>query len=62
MRGSNVQGIQDSSVGGALDLYSKGCEFESRQEQQENFILQNEHSVLTLIQQLFHPLHYHSGA
>ena len=39
----------------ALDSWWKGCEFESQQEGQENFFLQSQLCVLTLIWCLFHP-------
>ena len=45
---------QGQLVGRALDLWSKGCEFESWQEWWENFFLQSYLFVLTLIQCLFH--------
>ena len=45
---------QGQLVGRALDLWSKGCEFESWQEWWENFFLQSYLFVLTLIQHLFH--------
>ena len=37
------------------DLWSKGLRFKSQEEQQENFLLWGQLSVLTLIQYLFHP-------
>ena len=37
------------------DLWSKGCEFQSRQERRENFLLQSQLCVLTLIRCPFHP-------
>ena len=37
------------------DSWSKGCEFESQQKRQENFLLQSQLCVLTLIQCQFHP-------
>ena len=40
---------RDSSVVKALDSWLKGCGFESLQEQQDNFLLQGQLSVLTLI-------------
>ena len=48
-------GSRDNSLVGAPDLWSKGFEFESRQERQENFLLQSRLCVLTLIPCLFHP-------
>ena len=36
------------------DSWSKGCEFESRQERRDNFLLQGYHCELTLIQCPFH--------
>ena len=36
----NTKKTQDSSVGRAPDSWSKGCEFESRQERRNNFLLQ----------------------
>ena len=38
----------------APDSWSKGCEFESQQERRENFLLQNQLRVLTLIRCPFH--------
>ena len=53
---TNVFGIyrhlpsgRDSSVVRVLDSWSKGCRFESLQEQRDNFLLQGQLSVLTLI-------------
>ena len=46
---------RDSLLVRAPDLRSKGCEFESRQERRENFLLQSQLSVLTLIRCPFHP-------
>ena len=45
----------DSSVVRALDLWLKGRGFKSLQEQWENFLLQGQLFVLTLIWYLFHP-------
>ena len=45
----------NSSVDKALDLQSRSCEFNSWQEQRENFPLQGELSVLTLIWSPSHP-------
>ena len=39
----------------APDSWSKGCEFESRQERRESFLLQSQLCVLTLIRCPFHP-------
>ena len=39
----------------APDSWSKGCEFESRQERRKNFLLQGQLFVLTLIRCPFHP-------
>ena len=39
-----------------LDSKLKGCEFKSQQEWQENFLLQSQLCVLTLIQCQFHPM------
>ena len=50
-----VQRIWDSLMVRVPDSWSKSCEFESQQEQQENFLLQSQLCVLTLIQCLFHP-------
>ena len=47
----NIQG----PIGRAPDWWSKGCKFESRQEQRENVLLQSQLCVLTLIWCLFHP-------
>ena len=46
---------RDSLLVRAPDSRSKGCEFESRQERRENFLLQNQLYVLTFIRCLFHP-------
>ena len=45
----------------ALDLQSKGCEFESWQECSENFLLQSQLCVLTLYSVSIPPPWYHSG-
>ena len=45
---------RDSLLVRAPDSRSKGCEFESRQERRENFLLQSQLSVLTLIRCPFH--------
>ena len=46
---------QDSWLVRAPGLWSKGCEFESWQKCIENFLLQSQLCVLTLIQCPFHP-------
>ena len=46
---------RDSLLVRARDSWLKGWEFESRQERRENFLLQNQFSVLTLIRCPFHP-------
>ena len=46
---------QDSLLVRTPDSRSKGCEFESWQEQRENFLLQGQLCVLTLIRCRFHP-------
>ena len=46
---------KDSLLVQALDSRLKGCEFESRQERRENFLLQSQLCVLTLIWCPFHP-------
>ena len=46
--GTNM-GSRDSSVIRALDSRLKGCRFGSGQEWQDNFLLQGQLSVLTLI-------------
>ena len=48
-------GSRDSLLVRAPDSWSKGCEFESQQEWQGNFLLQSRLCVLTLIQCPFHP-------
>ena len=48
-------------AGRALYLWSKGCEFEFRQQQWEKLFLQSSRCVLTLIQCPFHPPCYCSG-
>ena len=50
-----VMGGQDSLLVRGPDSWSKGCKFESWQEQQENFLLQSQVCVLTLTRCLFHP-------
>ena len=45
----------------APDSWSKGCESESRQERRENFLLQSQLCVLTLIRCPLHPPCYRSG-
>ena len=47
---------QDSLLVRKPDSRSKGCEFESRQERRENFLLQCQLCVLTLIRCPFHPM------
>ena len=47
--------IRDSLLVRAPDSRLKGREFESQQERQENFLLQSQLCVLTLIRCLFHP-------
>ena len=51
-------GSRDSSVVRALDFWSKGCGFKSRQ---KNFLLRGQLSVLTLILVFFPPLSYCSN-
>ena len=46
----------------APNSWSKGCEFESRQKQWENFLLQSQLCVLTLYSVSVPPPCYHSGA
>ena len=48
-----LRGSQDSLFVRAPDSWSKGCRFKSRQERQENFLLQSQLCVLTLIWCLF---------
>ena len=45
----------DSLLVRVLDLWPKGCKFESQQEWQENFLLRRQHCVLTLTRCPFHP-------
>ena len=47
--------IRDSLLVRAPDSWLKGPEFESQQKRQENFLLQSQLCVLTLIRCLFHP-------
>ena len=47
--------IRDSLLVRAPDSWSKGCEFESRQERRKIFFLQSYLCVLTLIRCPFHP-------
>ena len=54
-------GEHDGSVGRAPDSWLKGHGFESQQEQQENFLLQGQLSVLTLISVSVPPLCYRSS-
>ena len=55
MMHNHTNGGRDSLLVRAPDLWSKGCEFESRQERREHFLLQSELCVLTLIRCPFHP-------
>ena len=50
-----LYGSWDSLLVRATDAWSKGCEFESWQERRENFLLQSQLCVLTLIWCSFHP-------
>ena len=50
-----IAGSWDSLFVRAPDSRPKGCEFKSRQEQRENFLLQSQLCVLTLIRSPFHP-------
>ena len=50
-----LSGSWDSLLVRAPDSWSKDCEFEPWQEQRENFILQSQLCVLTLIRCPFHP-------
>ena len=43
-------------VGRTPDSWSKGCEFEYRQKRRQNFLLQSQLCVLTLIRCPFHPV------
>ena len=54
-------GSGDSSVVRAPDSCLKGRRFESLQEQQENFLLQGQLSVLTLISVIVSPMCYRSS-
>ena len=56
-----VVGSGDSSVVRASDSWSKGPEFESRQERREKFLLQGQLSVLTLVSVSVPPLSYRSS-
>ena len=47
-------GSRDSLLVRAPDSWSEGCEFESRQGRRENFLLQSQLCVLTLIRCPFH--------
>ena len=51
----SLTGSRDSLFVRALYSWSKGCKFESWQERQENFPLQSQLCVLTLIRCAFHP-------
>ena len=53
-----VSHSRDSLLVRAPDSWSKGCEFESLQERLENFLLQSQLCVLTLIACPFHSLVY----
>ena len=46
---------RDSLLVRASDSWSKGCEFESRQERRGNFLLRCQLCVLTLTRRPFHP-------
>ena len=48
-------GSRDSLLVRAPDSWSKGCEFESRRQRRENFLLQSQLCVLTLIRCPYHP-------
>ena len=50
-----IAGSGDSSVVRAPGSWSKGCGFKSLLERRENFLLQGQLSVLTLIRYPFHP-------
>ena len=50
-----ITGERDSLLVRVPDSWSKGCEFKSRQEWRENFLLQSQICVLTLILCPFHP-------
>ena len=52
---TSYPGCQDSLLVRVPGFWSKGCEFESRQEWQKNFLLQSQLCMLTVIQCLFHP-------
>ena len=56
-----IHGSWDSLLVRAPDLRSKGCEFESRQERRENFLLQSQLCVLTLYSVSVTPPCYRSG-
>ena len=53
--GPYVSGTRGSSLVRTPDSWSKGREFESRQERRENFLLQSQLCVLTFIRCLFYP-------
>ena len=53
---SSKSGSWDSLLVRVPDPWSKGCEFESWQEQWENFLHQSQLCVLTLIRCPFHPV------
>ena len=52
---SIMPGSWDSFLVTVPDSWSKGCEFESRQERRENFLLQSQLCVLTFVRCPFHP-------
>ena len=56
--GNNRSGDNSGSV---LALQSKGCRFESQQEQQDNFLHQGQLTMLTLILVSVPPPHYRSS-
>ena len=51
----SIVGSWDSLLIREPNLWSKGCDFESQQKQQENFPLQSQLCMLTLIRCLVHP-------
>ena len=53
--------VQDSSLVRKPDSRSKDCEFASRQERRENFLLQSQLCVLILVRCPFHPPCYCRG-
>ena len=52
---SLVPTVRNSLLVRTPDSWSKGCEFESRQERRENFLRRSELCVFTLIRCPFHP-------